>query len=82
MDSLLDHFLLECWRKVWQSFVVFLSLTFVLGVVLDQLLAWGVSVILMAGLYTLIMWYLEKYLTRKFPPKYPPITFTELDSSD
>jgi hypothetical protein len=78
MDSLLDHLLLECWRKVWQSFVVFLSMSFVFGVVLDQLLAWGVSVILLAGVYSLGMWYLEKYLRRK----YPPITFTELDSSD
>jgi hypothetical protein len=66
MDSLLDHFLLECWRKVWQSFVVFLSVTFILGAVLDQLLAWGVSVILMAGAYTLGMWYLEKRWARKW----------------
>jgi hypothetical protein len=51
-------------------------------VVLGQLLAWGVSIILMAGAYTLGMWYLEKYLARKFPPKALPITFTELDASD
>jgi hypothetical protein len=68
VDSLLDHFLLECWRKVWQSFVVFLSLTFVLGVVLDQLLAWGVIVNLLAGGYTLGMWYLEKRWARKWRP--------------
>jgi hypothetical protein len=78
VDHLTDHLLLECWRKVWQSFMVFLSLTFALGVVFGQLLAWGVYVIFVAGLYTLGMWYLEKYLTRK----YPPITFTELDSSE
>jgi hypothetical protein len=78
VDSLLDRFLLECWRIVWRSFVAFVSMSFVLGVVLGQLLAWGVSVILMAGVYTLGMGHLEKYLRRK----YPPITFTELDSSD
>jgi len=66
MDHLLDHLLLECWRKVWQSFVAFVSVTFVLGVVLNQLLAWGVYVIVVAGLYTLIMWYLEKRWARKW----------------
>jgi hypothetical protein len=60
-----DHLLLECWRKVWHSFVVFLSVTFVLGVVLDQLLAWGVYVLVVAGLYTLGMGYLERRLRRK-----------------
>jgi Flp pilus assembly protein TadB len=66
MDSLLDHFLLECWRTVWRAFVASVSLTFVLGVVLGQLLAWGVCVLLMAGLYTLIMWYLDKRWARKW----------------
>jgi hypothetical protein len=65
VDHLTDHLLLECWRKVWQSFVIFLSLTFILGVVLGQLLAWGVSVILLAGLYTLGMGYLDKRLRRR-----------------
>jgi len=64
VDSLLDHFLLECWWTVWRSFVASVSLTFVLGVVFGQLLAWGVIVNLVAGLYTLIMWYLERRLRR------------------
>ena len=66
MDHLTDHLLLECWRTVWRSFVASVSLTFVLGVVLDQLLAWGVLVNLVAGLYTLIMWYLDKRWARKW----------------
>jgi hypothetical protein len=78
MGNPIDHLLVECWRTVWRSFVAFFSATFVFGVVLGQLLAWGVYVIVVAGLYTLGMWYLEKRWTRK----YPPITFTELDSSD
>ena len=35
-------------------------------VVFGQLLAWGVCVLLMAALYTLIMWYLEKRWARKW----------------
>jgi hypothetical protein len=62
----LTHLLLECWRKVRQSFVVFLSMSFVFGVVLGQLLAWGVIVNLLAGGYTLGMGYLEKRWAQKW----------------